>query len=35
MVIGEGAQASTEWVDLASLETLTNNLFETIKEFCA
>ncbi len=34
-VIGAGAHASTEWVDLASLEILTNNLFETIKEFCA
>jgi acetylornithine deacetylase len=33
-VIGEGAHASTEWVDLSSLETLTDNLFETIKEFC-
>jgi acetylornithine deacetylase len=33
-VIGEGAHAKTEWVDLVSLETLTNNLFETIKEFC-
>ncbi len=33
-VIGDGAHAKTEWVDLTSLETLTNNLFETIKEFC-
>ncbi len=33
-VIGEGAHAKTEWADLSSLETLTNNLFETIKEFC-
>ncbi len=34
-VIGAGAHASTECVDLASLETLTDNLFETIKEFCS
>ncbi len=34
-VIGDGAHAKTEFVDLASLEILTNNLFETIKEFCA
>ncbi len=33
-VIGDGAHASTEWVDLSSLETLTENLFETIKEYC-
>jgi acetylornithine deacetylase len=33
-VIGEGAHAKTESVDLSSFETLTNNLFETIKEYC-
>ncbi len=34
-VIGAGAHAAEEWVDLDSLEVLTEDLFQTIKEFCA